>query len=87
MLLMLLFRNLKGRLMLNSRDSKVLFYAFLLILAGGFLFIGSSTETLNQGINNYPVNATAATYNLIGLGLILLGLLLGVVAACIRPRV
>lgn len=73
--------------MLNSWSSKLLFYAFLLILAGGFLFIGSSPETLSQGINNYPVNASAAMYSLIGDGLILLGLLLGVVAACIRPRV
>ena len=64
----------------NVRAVKAFLFAFLLILAGGLLFVGSSPEALNQGINNYPVNATAATYNLIGLILIFVGLLVGLIA-------
>lgn len=64
--------------MISPKATKGFIFAFLLILAGGILFIGSSTQTLSQGIENYPINANAATYTMIGLGLIVLGLLIGV---------
>lgn len=64
--------------MISPRAMKGFIFAFLLIIAGGILFLGSSSLTLSQGIENYPINANAATYTVIGLGLIVLGLLVGV---------
>ena len=61
--------------MISPKAMKGFIFAFLLILAGGILFMGSSTQTLSQGIENYPINANAAMYTLIGLGLMSLGLL------------
>jgi hypothetical protein len=64
--------------MISRQALKGFIFSFLLIVAGGFLFMGSSTQTLSQGIENYPVNASAAIFTLIGLGLIVFGLIVGI---------
>jgi hypothetical protein len=56
--------------MINSRALKAFLYAFLLVLAGGLVFIGSAAQGLS----------TAGALAIIGLALMFLGLLTGLVA-------
>ncbi len=62
--------------MINTRALKAFLYAFLLVLAGGLVFIGSAA----QGLSTNPPNSGAGAVALIGLVLVFLGLLTGLVA-------
>lgn len=62
--------------MLSTKALKGFIVAFLLIVVGGLVFIGSSPQSFN---NDLP-NAFAGTLALIGLALMLLGLLISFIA-------
>lgn len=62
--------------MLNQRSLKVFLLAFLFVLAGGLILIGTAAP----GFADNPPNASLAAIAWFGLVLILLGLSIGLVA-------
>lgn len=62
--------------MLKPRALKGFIFAFLLILAGGLVFVGSAP----LGLSNNPLNIGAATVDDIGAVIMFFGLLIGLVA-------
>ncbi len=64
--------------MINPRALKGFLFSFLLILAGGLVFIGSAVLYLSTAADAH--NSGTGAIMLIGLALILLGLVIGLVS-------
>lgn len=66
--------------MIGSRTLKAFLFAFLLVLAGGLVLIGSDA----QSFNNNPANADLAGLALIALAVMVVGLIIGFFAVALR---